>query len=143
MSAAKKSKNSKKKDSIRRTKFCVLELQAAFASILWKNDKYLWEVVLQYFNMNALHQAFFSDLLLCLLYICLSPNAASLHIQMLSIQWRHLWQSCFGLSYHHMSSAFLMPISLLLSLHSSPALKGNSHYIKASQWRLCWSNPLK
>lgn len=24
-----------------------------------------WEIVLQYFSMNALHQAFFSDLLLC------------------------------------------------------------------------------
>ena len=84
--------------------------------------------------------------LLCLVYICLHPNAESLYSQLLSVQWCDLRQSCFPLFWllhHHMSSVFLVPLTLVLSLPISPVSEGNSHYIKASLQRPGWNNPLK
>lgn len=101
-----------------------------------------------YFSMNALHQAYFfrPTALLCLVYMYLHPNAESLYSWLHSVQWRDLRHSCFPLFWllhHHMSSVFLVPLTLLLSLPISPASEGNWHYIKASLQRPGWNNPLK
>lgn len=93
--------------------------------------------MLQYFSMNALHEAFFfrPTALLWVVYICLHLNAESLYFQLLSAQCKDLRQSCFPLFWllhHHMSSVFLVLLILILSLPIPPVSEENSHCIKAS-----------
>lgn len=94
-----------------------------------KKENKGWEIMLQYFSMNALHQALFFRLTayLCPIYICLQPNAESLHSQLLSVRWRGLPRSSFPLFWslhHHMSSAFLVPPLLSSPSPSQQSQKG-------------------